>query len=477
MLADFWANYCLENPDHPVASDIHSGTVDPSYLVPLNLHGDGGRTYKKSELMVLQFQSCIGRGTNLSEKRGQKRRLGLDVEAAQVNLRGHSLSTRYLISVMVKKYYIEDASPLLALLGHVSDWFGDLYKEGLLIEEQRWRFLPIGLKGDLVFQAKAASLTRSFAHVRKRAPTKKSKALVGCCPWCLAGTPGVGFEDLSAAEPEWLCTSGDNNPMPWTALPSLLRSIPHAPDAASFLKIDLFHVLNLGVYKEFAASSLCLMLPLLAGSSNEENMNAMNRKLKAFVKENRLTFHAAKLTLDLIGAGTPNSYACGSWNKGQDSVVLMQFLPWLLDQLSAKDRPYKYISEGAKAIGKCLHTLYEEEAFMPLSAAREAAESGFRFLLCYAKLVEYSMQHARLLYNLTPKIHYFHHMVWCLRAAARDKQGLQRVYNPVCNSTSQCEDFIGNIARLSRRVSPKLPHSRVLRRYQAALADKMGLLD
>ena len=286
-----------------------------------------------------------------------------------------------------------------------------------------------------------------------------------------------GFEDLSAAEPEWLCTSGDNNPMPWTALPSLLRSIPHAPDAASFLKIDLFHVLNLGVYKEFAASSLCLMLPLLAGSSNEENMNAMNRKLKAFVKENRLTFHAAKLTLDLIGAGTPNSYACGSWNKGQDSVVLMQFLPWLLDQLSAKDRPYKYISEGAKAIGKCLHTLYEEEAFMPLSAAREAAESGFRFLLCYAKLVEYSMQHARLLYNLTPKIHYFHHVVWCLRAAARDKQGLQRVYNPVCNSTSQCEDFIGNIARLSRRVSPKLPHSRVLRRYQAALADKMGLLD
>ncbi|CAE7475214.1 unnamed protein product, partial [Symbiodinium pilosum] len=268
VLADFWHHFMISEPDHPIVDDIQSGRVDPSYLIPINLHGDGGRTFKKAEIMILQWQSCIGKGTQLSHSRRQKRQLGADVTPGQVNLCGHSLSTRFLISVLRKKFYMEDATPLLDLLGHVSDWFGSLYKDGLLLDGQLWRFLPLGLKGDLVFQSKAASLTRSFAHVRKRAATAKSKDLVGCCSWCLAGTSEVAFEDFGVERPAWLATAGENNPLPWTSMPSLLRNIPHAPDAHSFLKIDLFHTLNMGVYKEYAASSLCLCLAL-PGKKNQ----------------------------------------------------------------------------------------------------------------------------------------------------------------------------------------------------------------
>ena len=77
--------------------------------------------------------------------------------------------------------------------------------------------------------------------------------------------------------------------------------------------------------------------------------------------------------------------------------------------------------------------------------------------------------------ELVPKLHSLHQILEDLRPAAGNRR-VALVYNPVGNCTSQCEDFIGHIARLSRRVSPKVPHSRVLRRYMAAVAEKLGLL-
>lgn len=123
-----------------------------------------------------------------------------------------------------------------------------------------------------------------------------------------------------------------------------------------------------------------------------------------------------------------------------------------------------------------MRTLYSEGAFMPKSSAMQASECGYRFLLCYSRLVQWSLEEKKLLFNLIPKLHYLHHIMEDLRRAAENST-ISMVYNPVGNCTSQCEDFIGHVARLSRRVSPKAPHSRVLRRYMAALADKLGLLE
>ena len=460
---------------HPVAEAIREAHVDPSRLIPLNVHGDGGRTYKKSELMVLQWQSCIGRGTNQADP-SKKRKLGQHI-AAEVNLKGHSLATRYLLSVMTKKHYMEDVTPLLQLLGYVSDWFAELYRDGVQLGGVTWRFLPLGVKGDLVFQAKAAGLLRTFSRVRKRPPNPKSKPLDGCCCWCLAGTPNIPFESLGQ-NPKWLETTWPNNPMPWTTTPTILRSIPHSPDQPSFFKADLFHMLQMGVYKEFAASSLCLLLPFCGGNSNEECMTAMNSRLLEFRREKKITLHLHKLTLNLIGASTPSVFACGGWSKGHDSVVLMQFVEWLTEKLpvSSTEKPWKYMSQGCKSIQACMRGLYSEGVFMPRGSALEASEARNLFLLCYRKLAEYAIEQRLLLYNLTPKSHYLHHVLVDMANAAK-KEDVSYVFNPLCNCTSQCEDFIGNISRLSRRVSPKLPHSRVLRRYQAALADRMGLLD
>ena len=329
VLKDFRCCYKNQFASHPVAEQIAAGSVDTEHLVPLILHGDGGRTYKKSELMILQWQPAIGAGTSKSKTSSRKRKLDNDIDAAAVNLLGHSLATRYLLSVLLKKYYIEDSTPLHSLLGFISDWFGDLWENGYEYQGQIWKFILLGLKGDLVFQAKAANLLRSFTRVRKKRKTPKSKPLAGCCPWCFAGTETISFEcfDKDAA---WMQTTGARNPLPWTEPPTILRAIPHSPDQPSFLKPDLFHILQMGIYKEFAASGLCLLLSQCGGTSNDENMARMNRYLATYCKERKVNLHMSKLSLELIGAKTPTTYACGGWNKGQDSVILMGFVLWLL---------------------------------------------------------------------------------------------------------------------------------------------------
>ena len=379
--------------------------------------------------------------------------------------------------MLSKLHSLQDPAALLELLGFVSDWFGSLYEKGYVHAGKTWKFLVLGLKGDLVFQAKACNLVRNFARVQKQVQKATSKPLLGICCWCMAGTSTCGFEDFGR-NPAWLSTTAENNPAPWTVPPTILRSIPHVPDAPSFLKVDLFHTLNLGAYKEFAASSLVLLLPYFDGANNDERILSMNAHLHVYLKETRQCLHCQKLTLENIGAKTKSVFATGTWNKGEDSVVLMSFLPWvmdIMDTVSTMEKPWRYIDVGSRAVGQCMRILYSAEAFMPKKVAQLAADSGFTFLQAYSKLVEWSMQQNLLLYNLIPKLHFFHHcLVDLMNAAAQEN--LSFVLNPIVNSTPQCEDLVGQIARLSRRVSARIPHSRVLRRYQVALAAKFGLI-
>ena len=137
--------------------------------------------------------------------------------------------------------------------------------------------------------------------------------------------------------------------------------------------------------------------------------------------------------------------------------------------------PWKYLAKGSASVETAMRILYSQGAFMPKSSAKQASEAGYCFLLCYSQLVHWSIQAKKLLFNLVPKLHYFHHVVEDLRVASEDPN-VSLVYNPVANCTSQCEDFIGHVAKLSRRVTPRSPHSRVLRRYLALLGEKLGLL-
>ena len=133
---------------------------NPDFLVPLCLHGDGGRHYRRSEIMILQFQSCLGQGSRQSASCKQKR--GDQDAEAQINLLVHSFGTRFLIATMLKQHYADDTTPLLNLLGHVSSFFARLYDEGMTFRGRTAKFALLAAKGDLPFISKITAMERNF---------------------------------------------------------------------------------------------------------------------------------------------------------------------------------------------------------------------------------------------------------------------------------------------------------------------------
>ena len=489
VLADFWQQFGSLYPTHPIVLELESGALKASEVVPLLMHGDGGRHYRKTEILVAQWQPMIGSGTKQSSRAtssSSKRKLS---EAEQIfeadcNLLGHSFSTRFLIGTMLRKYYKDSPDLLLKFMGHISECFRDLYETGFQYRGVQLKFILLGCKGDLPYLSKVASMHRSFLHTRKRKASKKSKDLDGICWLCLAGrhtaSEKVLFEDFSP-EAAWIDTQGINNEKPWTVEPTILNGVLHdALQRPAFFKLDLFHVLNAGIYKDFVASSLVLLLPLMSKTSNEKNMDEMNRVLSLYLRDKRVVLHCRNLSLSLIGADTPQKFPVGGWSKGQDSVVLMQFLPYLMETISPdslQEKPYKYVYAGACAMNDCMKILYSDTIWMDRARALMAAECGYKFLAAYSRLASSALEDGRrMMFNLVPKLHYWHHIVHELMSIAQGPAG-PRPLNPVVHSTAQDEDFIGRISRISRRVKPTWVHRNVLRRYRAALASKLGLLE
>ena len=254
------------------------------HLAPVNLHGDGGRTYSKKELLILQFEPVFGRGTSKQPD---------STSTGGANDLGHSMESRFCFAVVRWRVYKDDWSPVTRLLEHWSKFWADLYDTGIDCDGTTFKFLPIGLKGDLPWISKAASLNRTFGNIRKRAPNEKSKGLVGCCWLCHAGQPGLPFEDLRL-DPTWSKTEFENNEAPWDECPSILKFIPCEEDALlpQFFRMDLFHILQMGVCKDFAGSSMVLILPLFSEGSFERNLAAMNAKLPTFARPINCTWTA-----------------------------------------------------------------------------------------------------------------------------------------------------------------------------------------
>ena len=208
-------------------------------------------------------------------------------------------------------------------------------------------------------------------------------------------------------------------------------------------------------------------------------MKIMNVMLKQFLREHKLQLHCKHLSLERIGAESLKSFASGGWSKGQDSVVLMKFLPWLLRhlKLDENEKPWSYIYGGCHGMETAMSIFYAEPVFMDQAQATRAASHGYIFLAAYSKLAEYSSQHAKnLLYNLVPKLHYLHHILYEILDTCA-APGSPKPYNPLVHSSAQCEDFIGRVARLSRKVKASHLYSRLLRRYRGALAERLGFLE
>ncbi len=68
-------------------------------------------------------------------------------------------------------------------------------------------------------------------------------------------------------------------------------------------------------------------------------------------------------------------------------------------------------------------------------------------------------------FSMKPKIHAFHHILCDIQKQVKNRKS-KFVLNPMCFNCETDEDFIGRIARHSRRISNRLASLRTLQMYR-----------
>ena len=471
LLKTFWDTYRCEHPTH----EVYSRANDFKFVIPLTLHGDGARTLKKQPLEVVSFQPVLGlntmeapltcscdspttcSGANLS-----------DPCCLRLNMKNHSYLTHFLLFAFPSKRYKKLPGLLREMLETISKDLAAVCAEGILCEGNCYKFAVLGMKGDMEYHAKTGLLTRSYKNVGHRSE-------IYLCHECQAGGPMVPFEDFSTGA-QWKTTLYVD--APWHTPPPFEHLGYEdwvSGKAASFFKRDPLHIFRLGIARNFIASSILLMCFegfFDSGDDEGDGKSVEKRLVRAWA---HFTLWADTHRLSCCGVRSFSRDKMHYMNntsfpwigcKGSDTIVLLKWLDWFtkFHLLSSPDSLIlQKISKGC-INGLAFQCIFRHGIFCRPHCRDKIMKSCKRFCFAYAELAHICFTQKRTLFAMVPKAHAFDHVahsLWMSKAA-----GAVEAVNPAMWDCSMAEDFVGAVARQSRRVSHKNVCSNTLLMYR-----------
>ena len=493
VLPGFWSKFRQQHPEHDLCS---VPDLDYSHLVPYYLHGDGGRTYKKDSILICSMFPALGLGTvknpvNLQpvpgQPQGNKKRAhshGASQFEAGVNLRGNSFANRFLFTGMKVEFYKDKRHRFEKLMEIWAGSMRALFEEGFTYNGEIWRIMVIGMCGDAPFLREAGYHNRSFSNIRKSATA--TTQLKGVCWLCDAGrTGGPSFENPDIINAPWVHTAGPRNPLPWDLPGPMMEHIPIDQNSpADFYHPDIFHIWNLGVGKDFAASCVMYLLKTtFKKRSLGSSLDEFNIEMRAYMdthSKDRCHF-GRKLTLDLLGYTSSKDFPKGKWSKGGDTPKMCNMIQFVLEKaLGSDDGKDDWIiqtmMEACNAMGQFMRILFKSPYFLKEEMGEKDASTailaGSRFCRLYVDLARATLNRKLCLFKVKPKSHMLCHIVRKMFNEYQvDPHG---VVNPVAFSTFQCEDFVGRVSRISRRVSARTHGPKIMNRYLVNLEMAFG---
>ncbi|CAL1144391.1 unnamed protein product, partial [Cladocopium goreaui] len=264
-LQEFWLRYEAIDPEHQIFAMRDAGTVDLKWVIPVYSHSDEGRGHKKQAFWLLSTHGALGRGTRAFLKKS-KDKLPLKRNGFGLNFCGHTWTTNFLFSCMLRKFFKKDPEILHSLVGVYARDMEDLLLNGVSSTDGliQVRCCHLGTKGDLPALAKLGRMNHTFGNVPKKAASKKP--CEGICWMCCAGRESnpsqnisaIPFEDTSG-KPLWEGTLGQQDAC--DGMPAILEGVPLLEENRwQFFKTDLWHNFHLGVAKHYVASALVSIL-------------------------------------------------------------------------------------------------------------------------------------------------------------------------------------------------------------------------
>ena len=457
ILAKFWDQYRSLFPDHQLWALGEKHGINWARCCPVLMHGDEGRGRKRAPFLVTSYHSVLGFGTAAANAKRCKR----PYISMKLNYSGSTHIHRLLSGCLPKM--VKDDAALQDLLSFMANDCVRMIEQGVRSQHgDRYWMACINICGDWRWLQKCANLERSYSTVQKRPLTATSQPR-GICHWCLAGTRGVDFEDLTASG-KWKQTMFLPGDAPWKSPPVLLK-IPHQPlRPAALFSYDLFHSWHLGLGKVFAATALALITDRFPEGAVDARFCHLTDLYMTWCDEQRKSPFITCITKETCGWPDRKTFPNGQWSKGHVTTSLMHFIQ---DYFSwndvSDDIMLAKCKEATTCFNFCLSSLYDNDVWLSPEESRSIGQTGMKALRLFMENAKLAFDRGEALWAYMPKSHVCCHIFDLLASAPLNHPTL----SPLVHSVQVDEDYIGRKSRLSRRVDPKQVVLRVIQRSLA----------
>ena len=215
--------------------------------------------------------------------------------------------------------------------------------------------------------------------------------------------------------------------------------------SALSLMLDLMHVGDLGVTSQAISSSLFTIVEEMQGGSRETKFNQVWVHLQTIAKTSGFAADMTKLTLSQILKDKGSPYAHYPILSGVKAAEARHLLEAIKELAAAHqgDQAGKHRYAMLCALSKFYQVVRSGGFHFTREEAGSAKAAGTHFLVHYSWLAKQAMQSGRLVWNVTPKFHFFAHL--CLYTEYE---------NPRAFWVYSGESFVGFASRLAHTVLP-----------------------
>jgi len=456
LLQTFWDAYKLEHPSHEI---FGTPGIDFKFTIPLLLHGDGARTLKKQPLEVISIHPVIGLDTmeRAAKCPCQNSTVysGVDLSdpcCLRLNSKHNSYLTHFLLCAFPSKKYKKLPGLLKAMLEAISQDLAAVCSAGLIHDGNVYKFAVLGMKGDMEYHSKTGLLNRSYMNVGH-------VNMIKVCHECHGGDSAYPFEDFRSTA-AWKNTLYID--APWDAPPPF-RHLSFEPwmsgNAARFFKRDPLHIFRLGVARNLCGSAVVLLCLKGFFDDADDSVAIDNRLSRAWSHFSLwCDTHSVSpasmrgFTKEKLHYKTSNSFPWVGC-KGADTILLLRWLRWFSSFQLGLNPGSTVLGGVVKACqnGLDFQIIHRHGIFLRPHCRLQVLQSCRKFCHAYAELASVCYSEGLTLFSMVPKAHAFAHVDHSLEMSRRAGDPIS--CNPAVFDCSMSEDFVGQVARQSRRVS------------------------
>ena len=476
-LGAFWQAYKLQHAHRRVYQE-HQDSLQT--VVPIAWHGDEGRGKRRGNTVVVSCEAVIGVHTALQKKRphpscdckaqdGIKQKYGplsrklrehtCDLLKKQwTNMKGHSFLQHFALFMIPSSVHHKHPQVLMEMLKLIAADFRRLFFEGLTVQSRHVCFAVVSGKGDLKWFCKIA-LERSFQN-------QGVVTDIPCCHECQAGEPDKPWEDLRE-QPAWALSRYTQRP--W-ARPAPMIGVPFSVAAPEKMyKRDPFHCLKVGLLRDLAGSCICWFVRKgYYGEQGDfdEKLTACHSVFRLFCATTGRTASLRTFSRAFFMYPRFSAYPwCNA--KGSDVMILLKFITvqcvgFHNTPLDPSHVPIlKLMNQTCHAAITFFDGLNGHGLWFWRDCAMVVYASLTKLINGYATLACWTLNDVNFNgWAMKPKLHLVKH--YHLEIHEMLMSGCEVFYNCNRGNCEMCEDFIGRICRLSRRLDSRKIGERVL---------------